>query len=191
MPEAYWRAAGFHVAGNRAVRIDMLERLSDLIRERVSWRLGSEKAAPAGASGDGGFRVVGDLMSVVGCSGEEFASILKALGFKRERRKVEADAAAGAPPAATLEPATAAEEPAFEDIWRPRRRKEEQPRQARQAREKPDRKQHARGGDRKPPPAPQQERKQQRERARNIEHSPFAALKDMKFTSAPRRPEGS
>src|SRR5690606_5729199 len=25
IPEPYWRAAGFHVAGNRAVRIDMLE----------------------------------------------------------------------------------------------------------------------------------------------------------------------
>jgi len=194
MPEAYWRAAGFHVAGNRAVRIDMLERLSDLIRDRVSWRPGSEKAAPAGASGDGGFRVVGDLMSVVGCSGEEFASILKALGFKRERRKIEADAAAVAPSTETLEPPAPAEEQAFEDIWRPRRRKDEQPRAARQATEKPGRKQRARsGGDRKPQPsAPQQEeRRQQRERARNIEHSPFAALKDLKFTTAPRRPEGS
>ncbi len=38
IPEPYWRAAGFHVAGARAVRIDMLERLSDLIRARVAWR---------------------------------------------------------------------------------------------------------------------------------------------------------
>ena len=38
IPEPYWHAAGFQVAGARAIRIDMLERLSDLIRARVSWR---------------------------------------------------------------------------------------------------------------------------------------------------------
>ena len=85
IPEPYWRAAGFHVAGGRAVRIDMLERLSDLIRTRIAFRTAaSVDAGPAGATGDGGFRVVPELMSVVGCSGEEFASILKALGFRRE-----------------------------------------------------------------------------------------------------------
>jgi hypothetical protein len=77
LPEPYWRAAGFHVAGGRAVRIDMLERLSDLIRARVSFRPAEGgPEAPPGATGDGGFRVVPELMSVVGCSGEEFASIL-------------------------------------------------------------------------------------------------------------------
>ena len=39
IPEPYWRAAGFHVAGSRAVRIDMLERLSDLIRARIAFRV--------------------------------------------------------------------------------------------------------------------------------------------------------
>ncbi|MET0157466.1 MAG: helicase-related protein, partial [Methyloceanibacter sp.] len=83
MPEPYWRAAGFHIAGSRAVRIDMLERLSDLIRARVAFRpTEGTTEVPTGATGDGGFRVVPELMSVVGCSGEEFASILKALGFR-------------------------------------------------------------------------------------------------------------
>ncbi len=91
IPEPYWRAAGFHVAGSRAVRIDMLERLSDLIRARIAFRTVEGSAtAPAGATGDGGFRVVPELMSVVGCSGEEFASILKALGFRLERRRLAA-----------------------------------------------------------------------------------------------------
>ena len=87
--EPYWHAAGFQIAGTRAVRIDMLERLSDLIRTRFIWSAteGGE-AAPSGATGDGGFRVAPELMSVVGCSGEDFASILKALGFRRERRKL-------------------------------------------------------------------------------------------------------
>ena len=67
IPEPYWRAAGFHVAGARAIRIDMLERLSDLIRARVAWRKAEGVAsAPSGATGDGGFRVAPELMSVVG-----------------------------------------------------------------------------------------------------------------------------
>ena len=94
IPEPYWRAAGFYVAGSRAVRIDMLERLSDLIRTRVAFRAAEGVEAPAGATGDGGFRVVPELMSVVGCSGEEFASILKSLGFRRERRRPEPEEAA-------------------------------------------------------------------------------------------------
>ena len=73
IPEPYWRAAGFHVAGTRAVRIDMLERLSDLIRARIAYRgRRRRRGPPTGATGDGGFRVVPELMSVVGCSGEEF-----------------------------------------------------------------------------------------------------------------------
>jgi ATP-dependent RNA helicase SUPV3L1/SUV3 len=100
VPEPYWRAAGFHVAGSRAVRIDMLERLSDLIRARVAFRPAEGVAAPSGATGDGGFRVVPELMSVVGCSGEEFASILRALGFRLERRRLAAEPgnAESAPP---------------------------------------------------------------------------------------------
>src|SRR4029078_6210647 len=86
--EPYWHAAGFQVAGARAIRIDMLERLSDLIRARVSCRPveGSEGTAPSGATGAGGVRAAPELMSVVGCSGDDFASILKALGFRCERR---------------------------------------------------------------------------------------------------------
>ena len=113
VPESYWRAAGFHVAGNRAVRIDMLERLSDLIRARVSWRPaedGAGDAPPAGATGDGGFRVVPELMSMVGCSGEEFTSILRALGFRLERRKVEPGNGAASPSVAGDE-RTSDEEP--------------------------------------------------------------------------------
>ena len=87
VPEPYWHAAGFQIAGTRAVRIDMLERLSDLIRSRVTWRpVEGGAAAPSGATGDGGFRVTSELMSVVGCSGEDFASILRALGYRMDRR---------------------------------------------------------------------------------------------------------
>ena len=53
VPEAYWRAAGFHVAGNRAVRIDMLERLSDLIRARIAYKSAEGGVAPPTGSHGG------------------------------------------------------------------------------------------------------------------------------------------
>ena len=132
IPEPYWRAAGFHVAGTRAVRIDMLERLSDLIRARIAYRAAEGGVAPpTGATGDGGFRVVPELMSVVGCSGEEFCSILKALGFRRERRKLAPVAGAEAisptpSEAEAVQAASIADAPAesFDEIWRPGKRRD-------------------------------------------------------------------
>lgn len=134
-PEAFYRAYGYHVCGTRAVRIDMLERLADLIRPLLSWRASPEKGAgPKGATGDGGFTVTPEMMSLLGCSPEELSGVLKALGFRLERRPIkktsvpvpetagetpaaveaepapsEAEAPAAAAPAA--EPATAAPEP--------------------------------------------------------------------------------
>ena len=37
-PRGFYRMAGFRICGERCVRIDMLERLADTIRERVFWR---------------------------------------------------------------------------------------------------------------------------------------------------------
>ncbi len=198
IPEPYWRAAGFHVAGGRAIRIDMLERLSDLIRARVSFRsaeAGTGSEPPTGATGDGGFRVVPELMSVVGCSGEEFASILKALGFRRERRKI-----MPAPSAATIsapegrasgeQAAEAAEPPIelFDEVWRPGKRKEMI--HAKRAARKPKRQPRERGDAAK--------REQRRpaarakpERTKPVEHSPFAALAVLKGRLTVRQPEGS
>ena len=154
LPEAYWHAAGFQRFGTSAVRIDMLERLADMIRERIAWRVPKEpagiadeakgippapEAPPSGATGDGGFRVSPELMSVVGCSGDEFASILRAFGFRSERKNVQAAAGGNEPPfsAGPVEGAAddqaassvaADETRAFDlvEIWRPRRRKIEQ-----------------------------------------------------------------
>lgn len=264
MPEPYWRAAGFHVAGNRAVRIDMLERLSDLIRARIVWRpaevpdakatleadsskpqetkpeaggdskangtTNPQAAQPSGATGDGGFRVVPELMSMVGCSGEEFASILRALGFRLERRKIEAvngDATAAsvaAPPAETEATETAAatdpdpaSEPVFDEIWRPGKRRDAHRPQRNRGRgqgqgqgqgqgrkpaeaegKRPPRhgksnkkgsghgRGHGKAQDRK-----DQARTSQPKRERMLpEHSPFAALKELRDSLAARgRPE--
>jgi len=101
LPEDFYRACGFHVCGGRAVRIDILERLGDQIRPLVSWKPGAEKAEPpAGALGGGAFKVQPDMMAILGCSQEELSGVLKALGYRVERRPVSnahvAEAEAGA-----------------------------------------------------------------------------------------------
>ncbi|KQP00560.1 helicase-related protein [Methylobacterium sp. Leaf91] len=82
-----YRAAGFRVCGERAVRVDILERLADLIRPAVTYRPGTTPGeAPAGtADGDAFVATVG-MTSLVGCSGEDFGSILKSLGYAPETR---------------------------------------------------------------------------------------------------------
>ena len=89
-PEAFYRVAGFHVCGPRAVRVDMLERLADLIRPLLTWRLDATNpsAPPKGATGDGGFRATPDMMSILGCSADELGHVLKSLGFWAERKLV-------------------------------------------------------------------------------------------------------
>jgi hypothetical protein len=181
IPEPYWRAAGFHVAGGRAVRIDMLERLSDLIRARIAFRATEVGVTPPGATGDGGFRVVPELMSVVGCSGEEFASILKALGFRLERRKL-----APLPDAATQLPGVPPEPEVFDEIWRPGKRKEARRDQRASHKPRPGKRTKPPRGDRQEP----QTNKAPPER-KKIEHSPFAALEALRGRLTARQPEGS
>jgi ATP-dependent RNA helicase SUPV3L1/SUV3 len=86
-PKGFYRVVGFRLCGPRAVRIDMLERLGDLIRERVFWKPRFEsEPRPHGSVAGGGFAIVPDMMSLVGCSGEEFAAILRSLGFRMLKR---------------------------------------------------------------------------------------------------------
>ncbi|WGJ14601.1 helicase-related protein [Methylocapsa sp. D3K7] len=83
-----YRAAGFRVCGDRAVRVDILERLADLIRPAVTYRPGiSVGEPPAGAADGEGFVVTVAMTSLAGCSGESFASILRSLGYTAELRK--------------------------------------------------------------------------------------------------------
>jgi len=91
-PEAFYRVAGFHVCGPRAVRLDMLERLADLIRPLLAWRPdpANPSPPPRGSTGNGGFKATPDMMSILGCSADELGEVLKALGFWAERRQVAA-----------------------------------------------------------------------------------------------------
>jgi ATP-dependent RNA helicase SUPV3L1/SUV3 len=97
VPDAFYRAAGFHLCGPRAVRVDMLERLADLIRPLCAWKADPAKAQtpPKGATGDGGFTATPEMMSILGCSADELGNVLKALGFRLDRREMKP-----APPAA-------------------------------------------------------------------------------------------
>ena len=81
-----YRVAGYRVAGERAVRVDILERLADLIRPALAWRDNAPGIKPQGALDGTGFTVTVGMTSLVGSSGEDFASILRSLGYRMERR---------------------------------------------------------------------------------------------------------
>ena len=102
--KALYRTVGYRVCGERAVRVDILERLADLIRPALAWRPGSPGEKPAGAIAGGGFIVTPSMTSLTGSSGEDFASILRSLGYRMEQRPKPAE-----PPPAAAEPAPAAE----------------------------------------------------------------------------------
>jgi len=97
-----YRTAGYRVCGERAVRVDILERLADLIRPALAWRAGSPGPKPQGAIDGFGFTITVGMTSLAGCSGEDFASVLRSLGYRMEKRPkpVEAPVApvAAAPP---------------------------------------------------------------------------------------------
>jgi ATP-dependent RNA helicase SUPV3L1/SUV3 len=95
---ALYAVAGYRVCGERAVRVDMLERLADIIRPALAWREGAPGVKPAAAfDGSGCFTVAVGMTSLVGCAGEEFAAILRSLGYRMEKRPKPA-----APPPASL-----------------------------------------------------------------------------------------
>jgi ATP-dependent RNA helicase SUPV3L1/SUV3 len=81
-----YRTLGYKQCGERAVRVDILERLADLIRPALSWRQGGPGEKPAGAFDGRGFVVTQAMTSLTGSAGEDFASILRALGYRMEKR---------------------------------------------------------------------------------------------------------
>jgi len=85
-PQEFYELAGFKPCGKKAVRMDMLERLADAVR-------------PLGSSRDW-FEVSPETMGLVGLSGEDFASVMKTVGYKFEVRQI-----AKAKPEATEEAA--------------------------------------------------------------------------------------
>ena len=76
--EQYDDMSGYRNAGDRAIRIDMLERLADLLRAEDSRN---------------GFEANADMLSITGMTLEQFANLMEGLGYsaeKAERDKVKA-----------------------------------------------------------------------------------------------------
>jgi ATP-dependent RNA helicase SUPV3L1/SUV3 len=92
MPAKHYQLAGYRLAGERAIRIDMLERLADMLRTRDA---------------RAGFEATADMLSITGLTLEQFADLMGGLGYAAAqgvRPKVRP-----APPAA---PEAAGESPA-------------------------------------------------------------------------------
>ena len=74
--DGYFVKAGYHYAGEWALRIDMLERLADLIRKENTHL---------------GFEANSDMLSITGMTNEQFSNLMSGLGYDvtlGERQKV-------------------------------------------------------------------------------------------------------
>ncbi len=83
-PNGYHTMCGYRAAGSRAIRIDMLERLADMVRAEDS---------------RGGFEAKADMLSITGMTLEQFADLMSGLGYsaeKGERDKVKVTEAVAA-----------------------------------------------------------------------------------------------
>lgn len=84
--KAFYALAGFRILGRRAVRVDILERLADLIRPALSWKPGTG-LRPDGAFDGSAFLVTPAMMSILGATGEDIEDILKGLGYRSEPKQ--------------------------------------------------------------------------------------------------------
>lgn len=92
-PEGYDTMSGYRNAGERSIRVDMLERLADQLRAEDT---------------RGGFEAKADMLSITGMTLEQFADLMQGLGYKAEK---------GERPKVKAAPAvTEAEAPAEETI---------------------------------------------------------------------------
>jgi ATP-dependent RNA helicase SUPV3L1/SUV3 len=103
-----YRVSGFRPCGDRVVRVDIVERLADMIRAAFI-----QPGAGSGPHGPNGFVVNGQMTSLTGCSGEAFSSILRSLGFEStvvKRSDLPPAQPASATPSGENVPATTAPE---------------------------------------------------------------------------------
>lgn len=75
VPSAAYTAAGYWVVGDKAVRVDLVERLMDALRD--------------GGKDGGPIVPTGQLVSMVGLSQADFARLMVALGYRRTMVKAE------------------------------------------------------------------------------------------------------
>jgi ATP-dependent RNA helicase SUPV3L1/SUV3 len=106
----FYKLAGFRFLGKRAVRIDILERLADLIRPLLQWKPGTPR--PDGAYDGRRFTATTAMLSILGATPDDMEEILKGLGYRADSVTAEeaaaflaAQAPAGAGADATQAPA--------------------------------------------------------------------------------------
>ncbi|MFK7764471.1 MAG: helicase-related protein [Roseobacter sp.] len=96
-PEGADTMSGYRTAGARGIRIDMLERLADMLRAENT---------------RAGFEAKADMLSITGMTLEQFADLMQGLGYKAER----AERAKVKQPAVVAETEASIEAPAAEDV---------------------------------------------------------------------------
>ncbi|MCJ9745114.1 helicase-related protein [Neorhizobium sp. SHOUNA12A] len=84
----FYKLAGFRFLGKRAVRIDILERLADLIRPLLQWKPGSTPR-PEGAYDGRRFTATTAMLSILGATPDDMEEILKGLGYRADAVKAE------------------------------------------------------------------------------------------------------
>ena len=97
------------------MRVDIVERLTDLIRAALP-------RTPSANDESDGFIVTNQMTSLTGCSGEHFASILRSLGFVSHQVKKSAYLAASALRAERNAPAPRPSPKRRPNPWPPPRR---------------------------------------------------------------------
>ncbi len=73
-PIGFETVAGFRKANARAIRVDMLERLADLIRDKDT---------------RSGFEATAEMLSITGMTLDDFADLMQGLGYSAERQQRE------------------------------------------------------------------------------------------------------
>ncbi|TIR43082.1 MAG: DEAD/DEAH box helicase [Mesorhizobium sp.] len=81
--KTFYKLAGYRNLGRRAVRVDILERLADLIRPATNWKPGLGQR-PDGAYDGQSFMVTPPMMSILGATADDMEEILKGLGYRAE-----------------------------------------------------------------------------------------------------------
>ncbi|HEY0123956.1 MAG TPA: helicase-related protein [Rhizobium sp.] len=84
----FYKLAGFRFLGKRAVRIDILERLADIIRPLLQWKPG-QASRPEGAYDGRRFTTTTAMLSILGATLEDMEEILKGLGYRADAVKAE------------------------------------------------------------------------------------------------------
>ena len=107
----FYRLSGFLILGNKAVRIDILERLADLIRPTTSWNPENPDTKPEGAIDGKAFYVTPGMMSILGATHDDMAVVLKELGYREEKRLEAEIKPALEEPSNAAQPQTAEPEP--------------------------------------------------------------------------------